>query len=226
MQLEPMQDTLIIRVLSERTPQGLLLCRDSEQLLIGEVIAVGPGRIAYDGTVLPTYTEEVGLKVGDRVLYLKQFQHDLNKVMNFVEEDQSLIRPYDVYAYQRANPEEGEDGHWHPGINRVMLEPNRDAQGKLIPFQRKAENAVGIVMEAGPHQECVYNTLADPNGIGDRLDSYFFTRFPDYGPGERVMYDRNVTWHYRPADEPDRDFFIMPSTAVVATIAADAEVVF
>lgn len=65
----PLSDRIIVRAKSERTTASGIVIPDTgnkEKPGMGEVIAVGPGRRADDGTIIP-----INVSVGDTVLFSK-----------------------------------------------------------------------------------------------------------------------------------------------------------
>lgn len=69
MNIRPLHDRVVIRRLEEeRTSAGGIVIPDTatEKPMMGEVVAVGSGKIAEDGSVRP-----MGVAVGDRVLFGK-----------------------------------------------------------------------------------------------------------------------------------------------------------
>ncbi len=69
MNIRPLHDRVVIRRLEEeRTSAGGIVIPDSatEKPMMGEVVAVGSGKVAEDGSVRP-----MGVAVGDRVLFGK-----------------------------------------------------------------------------------------------------------------------------------------------------------
>jgi len=69
MKIKPLGDRVIIKPspAEEKTKGGIILPDTAkEKPVIGEIIAVGPGRKADDGKLIP-----MDLKVGDKVLYGK-----------------------------------------------------------------------------------------------------------------------------------------------------------
>jgi len=68
--IKPLQDHVVIRPLEdiERTTPGGIVIPDSakEKPQLGEVVAVGPGRISDEGKHIP-----IGVKVGDKVFHTK-----------------------------------------------------------------------------------------------------------------------------------------------------------
>jgi len=69
MKIKPLSDRIVIKPspAEEKTKGGIILPDTAkEKPVIGEVVAVGPGRKADDGKLVP-----MELKVGDKVLYGK-----------------------------------------------------------------------------------------------------------------------------------------------------------
>lgn len=69
MNIRPLHDRVVIRRLEEeRTSAGGIVIPDTatEKPMMGEVVAVGSGKVAEDGSVRP-----MGVEVGDRVLFGK-----------------------------------------------------------------------------------------------------------------------------------------------------------
>ena len=69
MKIKPLSDRVVIKPspAEEKTKGGIILPDTAkEKPVIGEVVAVGPGRKAEDGKLVP-----MELKVGDKVLYGK-----------------------------------------------------------------------------------------------------------------------------------------------------------
>ena len=67
MSIRPLQDRVVVRRLEEETKSaGGIVIPDSatEKPSQGEVLAVGPGKKLYNGSV-----QEVDLKVGDKILF-------------------------------------------------------------------------------------------------------------------------------------------------------------
>jgi chaperonin GroES len=92
MKLKPLADRVIIKPqpAEERTKGGIIVPDTAkEKPVIGEVVAVGPGKIADDGKKI---TMEV--KVGDKVLYGKYSGTEVT-----VEGEEYLImREADIFA--------------------------------------------------------------------------------------------------------------------------------
>ncbi|NOL48805.1 co-chaperone GroES [Pelistega europaea] len=69
MSLRPLQDRVIIKRVDNKktTESGIILAGSAEEKQdLGEVLAVGPGKKADNGQIIP-----VDLKVGDKVLFGK-----------------------------------------------------------------------------------------------------------------------------------------------------------
>jgi len=69
MKIKPLQDRVIVkRVEEEETTKGGIIIPDSakEKPQEGEIVAVGPGKVADDGKKIP-----LEVKAGDRVLFGK-----------------------------------------------------------------------------------------------------------------------------------------------------------
>ena len=92
MKLKPLADRVVIKPepAEEKTKGGIILPDTAkEKPVIGEVVAVGPGKIADDGKKI---TMEV--KVGDKVLYGKYSGTEVT-----VEGEEYLImREADIFA--------------------------------------------------------------------------------------------------------------------------------
>ena len=92
MKMKPLADRVVIKPspADERTKGGIILPDTAkEKPVIGEVVAVGPGKITDDGkTIAPE------VKVGDKVLYGKYSGTEVT-----IEGDEYLImREADVFA--------------------------------------------------------------------------------------------------------------------------------
>lgn len=92
MKMKPLADRVVIKPspADEKTKGGIILPDTAkEKPVIGEVVAVGPGKVADDGKKI---APEV--KVGDRVLYGKYSGTEVT-----IEGDEYLImREADVFA--------------------------------------------------------------------------------------------------------------------------------
>ena len=90
--LQPLADRVLVKPIQqeEKTKSGIYLPDTAkEKPQEGEVLAVGPGKIADDGKRIP-----LDLKVGDRVLYAKYGGTEI-KVDG---EDLMILRESDVLA--------------------------------------------------------------------------------------------------------------------------------
>ncbi len=92
MKLKPLADRIVIKPApaEEKTKGGIILPDTAkEKPVIGEVVAVGPGKIADDGKKIA-----MEVKVGDKVLYGKYSGTEVT-----VEgEDYLIMREADVFA--------------------------------------------------------------------------------------------------------------------------------
>jgi chaperonin GroES len=92
MKLKPLADRIVIKPspADEKSRGGIILPDTAkEKPVIGEVVAVGPGRVADDGKKIPPE-----VKVGDKVLYGKYSGTEVT-----IEGDEYLImREADVFA--------------------------------------------------------------------------------------------------------------------------------
>jgi chaperonin GroES len=92
MKLKPLGDRVVIKPspAEEKTKGGIILPDTAkEKPVVGEIIAVGPGRRSDDGAVIP-----MELKVGDKVLYGKYSGTEVT-----VEGQEYLImREADIFA--------------------------------------------------------------------------------------------------------------------------------
>jgi chaperonin GroES len=92
MKIKPLADRVVIKPApaEEKTKGGIILPDTAkEKPVVGEIVAVGPGKIADDGKKI---TMEV--KVGDKVLYGKYSGTEVT-----VEGDEYLImREADIFA--------------------------------------------------------------------------------------------------------------------------------
>jgi len=87
--IRPLSDRVLIRRIEsteEKTAGGIIIPDAAkEKSQIGEVIAVGLGRIAHDGKVVP-----VAVKKGDKVLFGKYAGTEVDKDLLIVREDDIL----------------------------------------------------------------------------------------------------------------------------------------
>lgn len=87
--IRPLADRVLIRrqeSLEEKSAGGIIIPDAAkEKSQIGEVIAVGPGRIAQDGKPVPS-----AVKKGDKVLFGKYAGTEVDKDLLIVREDDIL----------------------------------------------------------------------------------------------------------------------------------------
>jgi chaperonin GroES len=92
MKMKPLADRVIIKpaAAEEKTKGGIILPDTAkEKPVIGEVVAVGPGKVSDDGKKIPCE-----VKVGDKVLYGKYSGTEVT-----VEGEEYLImREADIFA--------------------------------------------------------------------------------------------------------------------------------
>lgn len=92
MKLKPLSDRIVIKpaAAEEKTKGGIILPDTAkEKPVVGEVVAVGPGKVTDDGKKIP-----MEVKVGDKVLYGKYSGTEVT-----VEGEEYLImREADVFA--------------------------------------------------------------------------------------------------------------------------------
>ena len=87
--IRPLADRIFIRrqeSLEEKSAGGIIIpdaAREKSQ--IGEVLAIGPGRVAHDGKVVP-----VAVKKGDKVLFGKYAGTEVDKDLLIIREDDIL----------------------------------------------------------------------------------------------------------------------------------------
>jgi chaperonin GroES len=92
MKIKPLADRVVIKPspADEKTKGGIILPDTAkEKPVIGEVIAVGSGRKADDGKVIP-----LDIKVGDKVLYGKYSGTEVT----LDGEEYLIMRESDVFA--------------------------------------------------------------------------------------------------------------------------------
>ena len=92
MNVKPLHDRVVVRTLEAetRTSGGIVIPDNAqEKPTTGEVLAVGPGRVATDGQVI-----SMAIKVGDRVLFGKYAGTNV-KVDG---EELTILREEDVFA--------------------------------------------------------------------------------------------------------------------------------
>jgi chaperonin GroES len=92
MKMKPLADRVVIMpsIADEKTKGGIILPDTAkEKPVIGEVVAVGPGKVSDDGKQIP-----LEVKVGDKVLYGKYSGTEVT-----IEGSEYLImREADVFA--------------------------------------------------------------------------------------------------------------------------------
>ena len=92
MKIKPLADRVVIKPseAEEKTKGGIILPDTAkEKPVVGEIVAVGPGKVADDGKKVP-----MEVKVGDKVLYGKYSGTEVT-----IEGEQYLImREADVFA--------------------------------------------------------------------------------------------------------------------------------
>jgi chaperonin GroES len=92
MKMKPLADRVLIKPspAEEKTKGGIILPDTAkEKPVVGEVVAVGPGKIADDGKKIP-----MEIKVGDKVLYGKYSGTEVT-----VDGEEYLImREADIFA--------------------------------------------------------------------------------------------------------------------------------
>ena len=92
MKMKPLADRVVIKPspAEEKTKGGIILPDTAkEKPVVGEVVAVGPGKIADDGKKIP-----MEIKVGDKVLYGKYSGTEVT----IEGEDYLIMREADVFA--------------------------------------------------------------------------------------------------------------------------------
>ncbi|MGB2958002.1 MAG: co-chaperone GroES [Bacteroidota bacterium] len=92
MKMKPLADRVVIKPSeAEETSKGGIILPDTakEKPVVGEVVAVGPGKVSDDGKKVP-----MEVKVGDKVLYGKYSGTEVT-----VEGEEYLImREADIFA--------------------------------------------------------------------------------------------------------------------------------
>ena len=92
MKMKPLADRVVIKPSeAEEKPRGGIILPDTakEKPVIGEVVAVGPGKVSDEGKTVP-----MEVKVGDKVLYGKYSGTEVT-----VEGEEYLImREADIFA--------------------------------------------------------------------------------------------------------------------------------
>jgi chaperonin GroES len=92
MKMKPLADRVVIKPSeADETTKGGIILPDTakEKPVIGEVVAIGPGKVSDDGKKVP-----MEVKVGDKVLYGKYSGTEVT-----VEgEDYLIMREADIFA--------------------------------------------------------------------------------------------------------------------------------
>jgi chaperonin GroES len=92
MKIKPLADRVVIKpaAAEEKTKGGIILPDTAkEKPVVGEIVAVGPGKVSDDGKKIP-----MEIKVGDKVLYGKYSGTEVT-----VEGEEYLImREADIFA--------------------------------------------------------------------------------------------------------------------------------
>ena len=92
MHVKPLADRVVIKpnTAEEKTKGGIIIPDTAkERPVVGEIVAVGPGRKGYDGKLIP-----VEVKVGDKVMYGKYSATEIT-----VEgQDYLVMRESDIIA--------------------------------------------------------------------------------------------------------------------------------
>ncbi len=92
MKIKPLADRVIIKpaAAEERTKGGIILPDTAkEKPVVGEVVAVGPGKVSDDGKKVP-----MEVKVGDKVLYGKYSGTEVT----YEGEEYLIMREADIFA--------------------------------------------------------------------------------------------------------------------------------
>lgn len=92
MKIKPLGDRVVIKPspAEEKTKGGIILPDTAkEKPVVGEIVAVGPGRKADDGKVIP-----LDVKVGDKVLYGKYSGTEVT----LDGEEYLIMRESDIFA--------------------------------------------------------------------------------------------------------------------------------
>jgi chaperonin GroES len=92
MKIKPLADRVIIKpaVAEERTKGGIILPDTAkEKPVVGEIVAVGPGKVSDDGKKVP-----MEVKVGDKVLYGKYSGTEVT----YEGEEYLIMREADIFA--------------------------------------------------------------------------------------------------------------------------------
>ena len=92
MKIKPLSDRIIVKPAEaeEKTASGIIIPDTAkEKPMKGEIMAVGPGKVADDGKVI-----KMELKVGDQVLYGKYSGTEIT----YEGQEYLIMRESDVYA--------------------------------------------------------------------------------------------------------------------------------
>jgi chaperonin GroES len=92
MKIKPLADRVIIKpaVAEERTKGGIILPDTAkEKPVVGEIVAVGPGKVSDDGKKIA-----MEVKVGDKVLYGKYSGTEVT----YEGEEYLIMREADIFA--------------------------------------------------------------------------------------------------------------------------------
>jgi len=92
MKIKPLADRVIIKpaAAEERTKGGIILPDTAkEKPVVGEVVAVGPGKVSDEGKKVP-----MEVKVGDKVLYGKYSGTEVT----YEGEEFLIMREADIFA--------------------------------------------------------------------------------------------------------------------------------
>ena len=92
MNIKPLSDRVVIKPApaEEKTKGGIILPDTAkEKPVIGEIVAVGPGKVSDDGKKIP-----MELKVGDKVLYGKYSGTEVT----VKGEEYLIMREADIFA--------------------------------------------------------------------------------------------------------------------------------
>eukprot|EP00871_Galdieria_phlegrea_P005316 jgi/Galph1/5786/GphlegSOOS_G4494.1 len=89
--VKPIFDRVLLKKIKaeQETASGIVIAASKELPTVGEVVAVGPGRLLEDGQYEPT-----GLSVGDHVIYSKYSGNEYR----FGGEEYIIVRASDCYA--------------------------------------------------------------------------------------------------------------------------------
>jgi chaperonin GroES len=97
--IKPLQDRVLIKRIKAQTSKGGILLPDSaqEKPQIGEVIAVGEGKMSKEGKLLP-----LAVKVGDKVLFSSYagtpIQMNISREPSSSESEHLILGEEDILA--------------------------------------------------------------------------------------------------------------------------------